>query len=57
MLEEFDSTLRDELDYHAEGYNMQRLATNMEPIKGVHIATLERSLSSQRVLTQSSSPG
>jgi ubiquinone biosynthesis protein len=41
-----------ELDYYAEAYNMDRLAKNLEPIAGVHVATLERSLSSQRVLTQ-----
>ena len=52
MLEEFGTTLQDELDYYCEAYNMERLATNLEPIEGVHIATLERSLSTSRVLTQ-----
>ena len=52
MLQEFGSTLIDELDYYAEAYNMERLATNLAPIAGVHIPTFERSLSSKRVLTQ-----
>ena len=52
MLDEFGSTLVDELDYYCEAYNMERLATNLQPIDGVHVATLERSLSSKRVLTQ-----
>jgi len=52
MLQEFGSTLIDELDYYAEAYNMERLATNLAPIDGVHIPTFERSLSSKRVLTQ-----
>jgi len=52
MLEEFGSTLIDELDYYAEAYNMERLATNLAPIAGVHVPTFERLLSSKRVLTQ-----
>ncbi len=52
MLDEFGSTLIEELDYYAEAYNMEQLAANMAPIQGVHIPTLERSLSGQRVLTQ-----
>jgi ubiquinone biosynthesis protein len=52
MLDEFGSTLIEELDYYAEAYNMERLATNMATIQGVHIPTLERNLSGQRVLTQ-----
>lgn len=52
MLDEFGSTLIEELDYYGEAYNMERLAANLAPIAGVHVATLERSLSSQRVLTQ-----
>jgi ubiquinone biosynthesis protein len=52
MLEEFGSTLIDELDYYAEAYNMERLATNLAPIAGVHVPTFERALSSKRVLTQ-----
>ncbi len=38
MLDEFGSTLQEELDYYAEAYNMERLATNLEPIEGVHVA-------------------
>ncbi len=52
MLDEFGSTLVEELDYYAEAYNMQQLATNLESIAGVHIPTFERNLSGQRVLTQ-----
>ncbi len=52
MLDEFGTTLIEELDYYAEAYNMERLAANMASIEGVHIPTLERSLSGQRVLTQ-----
>ncbi len=52
MLEEFGSTLQDELDYYGEAYNMTRLAANLAEIRGVHIPTIDRSLSSKRVLTQ-----
>jgi len=52
MLEEFSSTLLEELDYYAEAHNMLALARNMEPIKGVHIPALYRQLSGRRVLTQ-----
>jgi ubiquinone biosynthesis protein len=52
MLEEFGTTLLDELDYYGEAYNMTRLAENLAGIPGVHIPTVERTLSSKRVLTQ-----
>ncbi len=52
MLDQFSSTLIEELDYYAEAYNMERLATNMAVIDGVHVPTLDRSLSAKRVLTQ-----
>jgi ubiquinone biosynthesis protein len=52
MLDEFSSTLLEELDYYAEAHNMLTLAKNMEPIEGVHIPALYRELSSRRVLTQ-----
>jgi ubiquinone biosynthesis protein len=52
MLEEFSSTLLEELDYYGEAHNMLTLARNMEPVKGVHIPTLYRTLSGRRVLTQ-----
>jgi ubiquinone biosynthesis protein len=52
MLEEFGTTLLDELDYYGEAYNMQRLAENLADIPGVHIPSIERSLSTRRVLTQ-----
>jgi ubiquinone biosynthesis protein len=52
MLEEFGSTLLDELDYYGEAYNMTRLAENLADIPGVHIPTIERPLSTKRVLTQ-----
>jgi ubiquinone biosynthesis protein len=52
MLDEFGTTLLEELDYVGEAYNMQRLAENLAGIPGVHIPAVERSLSSGRVLTQ-----
>jgi ubiquinone biosynthesis protein len=52
MLQEFGTTLLDELDYYGEAYNMTRLAENLADIPGVHIPTVERSLSTRRVLTQ-----
>lgn len=52
MLEEFGSTLADELDYYGEAYNMVRLGANLAEIPGVHIPAIERSLSTKRVLTQ-----
>jgi ubiquinone biosynthesis protein len=52
MLEEFGTTLLDELDYYGEAHNMQRLAATVAGIDGVHVPTLERGLSSRRVLTQ-----
>src|SRR5215831_15693319 len=52
MLEEFSSTLLEELDYYAEAHNMLTLAKNMALIEGVHILALYRELSGQRVLTQ-----
>jgi ubiquinone biosynthesis protein len=52
MLVEFGTTLQEELDYYSEAFNMERLATNLAPIAGVHVPRLERSLSSKRVLTQ-----
>ena len=52
MLDEFSSTLLEELDYYAEAHNMLTLAKNMEPIEGVHIPALYRELSGRRVLTQ-----
>lgn len=52
MLEQFSSTLLEELDYYGEAHNMVTLARNMEPIEGVHIPMLYRPLSAQRVLTQ-----
>lgn len=57
MLDEFGSTLADELDHYGEAYNMSRLAANLADIPGVHIPTIERSLSTKRVLTQESSAG
>ena len=52
MLQEFGTTLLDELDYYGEAYNMTRLAENLADIPGVHIPTVERALSTRRVLTQ-----
>lgn len=52
MLEEFGSTLMEELDYTIEAYNMVRLSRSLADIQGVHIPELERRLSARRVLTQ-----
>ena len=52
MLDEFGTTLLDELDYYGEARNMVTLAHNMQSIEGVHVPVLYRELSSQRVLTQ-----
>jgi ubiquinone biosynthesis protein len=52
MLDEFGSSLMDELDYYAEAYNMERLAENLAGITGVHIPKVYRDLSAKRVLTQ-----
>jgi ubiquinone biosynthesis protein len=52
MIVEFGTTLQEELDYYAEAHNMQRLADNLAPIAGVRVAGFERSLSTQRVITQ-----
>ena len=52
MIVEFGTTLQEELDYYAEAHNMQRLADNLAPIAGVRVAGFERSLSTQRMITQ-----
>jgi ubiquinone biosynthesis protein len=52
MVDEFGSSLMDELDYYAEAYNMERLAENLAGIAGVHIPKVYRELSAKRVLTQ-----
>jgi ubiquinone biosynthesis protein len=52
MVDEFGSSLMDELDYYAEAYNMERLAENLAGISGVHIPRVYRELSARRVLTQ-----
>jgi ubiquinone biosynthesis protein len=52
MVDEFGSSLMDELDYYAEAYNMERLAENLAGIPGVHIPKVYRDLSAKRVLTQ-----
>ena len=52
MLDEFSSTLLEELDYYAEAYNMTRLAATLDGIPGVHVPDLVRSLSTDKVLTQ-----
>ena len=52
MLDEFSSTLLEELDYYAEAYNMTRLAANIGAIEGVHVPDLISELSTDKVLTQ-----
>ena len=52
MLDEFSTTLLEELDYYAEAYNMTRLAANIGGIEGVHVPDLISELSTDKVLTQ-----
>jgi len=52
MLDEFSTTLLEELDYYAEAYNMTRLAANIGGIEGVHVPDLVSELSTDKVLTQ-----
>lgn len=52
MLDEFSTTLLEELDYYAEAYNMTRLAANIDGIEGVHVPDLITELSTDKVLTQ-----
>ncbi len=51
VLEEFGTNLIHELDYRSEAYNARRLARSLEPIDGVYIPEIERSLSGRRVMT------
>ena len=51
MVREFGATLLRELDYTIEAYNTGRLERVLAPIEGVHVPALDRSLSSDRVLT------
>jgi ubiquinone biosynthesis protein len=52
MLEQFGSSVLDELDYRGEAYNGIRLAKNMEKLPGVHVAQIYPSLSTSKILTQ-----
>ena len=51
IVNEFALNLMDELDYHNEGRNADRLRRNMAAINGIHIPTIYWELSTQRVLT------
>jgi ubiquinone biosynthesis protein len=51
VVREFGTTLLRELDYNVEAYNTRRLERVLAPIEGVHVPTVDSSLSSNRVLT------
>jgi ubiquinone biosynthesis protein len=51
MLDQFSSSVLDELDYQNEAYNAARLAENMQTLPGVHITTIYHNLSTDKVLT------
>jgi ubiquinone biosynthesis protein len=51
MVREFGTTLLRELDYTIEAYNTGRLERVLAPIEGLHVPAVDRSLSSDRVLT------
>jgi len=51
MLEQFGTSVLEELDYIGEAYNAFRLAQNLATISGVHIPEVYRELSTSKVLT------
>jgi ubiquinone biosynthesis protein len=51
LVSEFAAGVRKELDYRNEAYHTIRLADNMASIAGVHVPTIQRQLSTSRVLT------
>jgi len=57
LLEEFDRSLRDELDYRREAANLRRLATILAPYDALVVPTPVDDFSSGRVLTMDYLPG
>ena len=51
VVREFGTTLLRELDYTVEAYNTRRLERVLAPLEGVHVAAVEATLLSDRVLT------
>ncbi len=51
LIEEFATTVREELDYVAEGHNAEAFATNFEDDENVHVPRVVWSHSTGRVLT------
>jgi ubiquinone biosynthesis protein len=51
MLEQFGSSVLEELDYTGEAYNAARLAQGLDTIPGVHIPEVYLDLSTSKVLT------
>ena len=52
MLEQFSSSVLEELDYGGETYNALRLSENMQALPGVHVPIVYTELSTSRVITQ-----
>lgn len=52
MLEQFSSSVLEELDYRGEAYNAQRLAENLQTLPGVHVPAVYGELSTSKVMTQ-----
>ena len=57
MLEQFGSSVLDELDYNGEAYNALRLAEILEDIEGATVPKIYLDLSTSRVLTIQFVPG
>lgn len=57
MLEQFSSSVLEELDYRGEAYNAQRLAENLQTLPGVHVPAVYAELSTSKVMTQEFIPG
>jgi len=51
MLEQFGTSVLEELDYTGEAYNAYRLAQNLATLPGVHIPDVYSELSTSKVLT------
>lgn len=51
LIEEFAATIREEIDYVAEGHNAEAFATNFEDDENVHVPRVVWSHSTGRVLT------
>lgn len=57
MLEQFSSSVLDELDYNGEAYNALRLAEILEDVEGATVPKIYLDLSTSRVLTIEFVPG